>query len=75
MRIISDWDEKSDALLFSLWNIAKRWQYFIHFLFTLQSAFMTSLGYYYNQFFAYKKVNYSLAVQGYSFYLLGSIYL
>lgn len=36
---------------------------------------MTSLGYYYNQFFAYKKVNHFLAVQGYSFYLLGSLYL
>lgn len=32
-------------------------------------------GYYYNQFFAYKKVNHFFAVQGYSFHLVGSVYL
>lgn len=36
---------------------------------------MTSLGYYYNQFFAYKKVNCFLAVQGSFFYLLGMVFL
>lgn len=73
--IISDREEKSSVPLLSLQNVAKRWQYPIHYSFTVPSTFITSLKYYYNQFFACKNVKHFLAMQGYSFYLQGSVYL
>lgn len=61
--IVSDREEGADVPLLSLLNVAKRWKYFIHYSFSLQSTFMISLGYYFNQFFVCEKVNHFLALQ------------